>query len=185
MTDLKKLLDEAAGPEESLTDEQLAGAIGRGRRTRRRRGATVAAATAVVAVGVGGWALTLPPSGETPVAAGSGPGAGPSTCAQVVTDYRIERTTRTPGPGEMVSDPPGKYTSDGIELRLGGFPQQTDPATFGESVPGLDIFFMRPSSSGPVVFKPGATIDVPPPAGKGWPDEVWRNFTKTCYDAAG
>ncbi|ONI77438.1 hypothetical protein BWI15_02680 [Kribbella sp. ALI-6-A] len=170
MTDLKKMLDEAAGPELPLTDAYLSRAVILGRRSRRRRGLTVAAATAVVAVGAGGWALGLPSAGDTPVAAGAGPSTGPTTCAQLVTDHRIERTKHEPQPGE--------HNADGIGLRLGDFPRQTEPAVDGESVPGM--WFGWPMSQ-PRDFAPTATIEVPPPGAKGWPKEVWTEVIRTCY----
>jgi hypothetical protein len=59
MTDLKDLLEHAAGAEPAVTDHDLAADLCRGRRAlRRRRGAGVAAAAAATALVVGaGWAV--------------------------------------------------------------------------------------------------------------------------------
>ncbi|MEU8223011.1 hypothetical protein [Kribbella sp. NPDC048915] len=71
MTDLKELLDEAAGPEPAVTDTDLAADLSRGRRAVKRRRvlgiATGSVATAAVA-GLGWSLLPAPPSATTPAA---------------------------------------------------------------------------------------------------------------------
>ncbi|GAA1562580.1 hypothetical protein [Kribbella lupini] len=170
MTDLRNLLDQAAGPAPTLTDDQLSTAIARGRHSRRRRGLTVAVASVAVVVAAGGVALALPSAGEAPAAAGSGPSAGPVTCGQLFADNTIERTRYEMKPGEQ--------NADGVRLRLGGFPEQTQPAQDGEPVPAMS--FAWPLAN-PRVFTPAALVDVPPPAGQGWPNEVWTKVVSACY----
>ncbi|MGW6280423.1 hypothetical protein [Kribbella sp. NPDC055071] len=65
MTDMKELLDQAAGPEPAVTDADLSADLDRGHRAVRRRRATgVATAAVATAVVVGvGWSLL--PSGTT------------------------------------------------------------------------------------------------------------------------
>ncbi|TDD62334.1 hypothetical protein E1263_04035 [Kribbella antibiotica] len=92
MTDLKSLLDDAAGQEPALTDADLTGDLDRGRRAVRRRritgiGAGAAATAAVIGVG---WALL--------------PGlSAANTQPQVA-------TTTTPTPQPTTDHPPGRPT---------------------------------------------------------------------------
>jgi hypothetical protein len=99
MTDLKNLLEEAAGEEPAITDDTLAGYLRRGRRSARRRQLTgvVAGVAATALVIGGGWALlpdTKRASVEPDVAAT--PSATPST--------RLPGKSR-PTAGQMTSWP--------------------------------------------------------------------------------
>lgn len=92
MTDLKHLLDNAAGDEPAITEDTLDADVGRGRRsvTRRRTATTITAATATAAVAIGAWAV-LPDSLP------SGNGAG-EPAAQPTTTTKPDPTTAKPDP---------------------------------------------------------------------------------------
>jgi hypothetical protein len=65
MTDLKQLLDDAAGPEPAVTDTDLRTDLTRGRRALRRRRITGIATGAVATAAVIGVAWSVLPSGST------------------------------------------------------------------------------------------------------------------------
>lgn len=120
MTDLKNLLDNAAGDEPATTDDQLAADLRRGQTSLRRRRITgVVAATAATALVVGGGWTLLPdavPTGTT-----FGPGVAATTAKSSArpsptTSARHGRTTREavptkrPNPVRLVANaarPPG------------------------------------------------------------------------------
>ena len=63
MTDLKTILNQAAGDEPPLTDADLTADLARGRRSLRRRRIAGIAATATVAAAAVGVAVSLAPFG--------------------------------------------------------------------------------------------------------------------------
>jgi hypothetical protein len=115
MTDLRTLLEDAAGPEPALTDQELAADLGRGRRAvRRRRAAAIAAAAAgtVAVIGVT-WAV-LPgtsPSSEPPVAGSPTPTT--SVIPEVAEMTRAGRSF-SPKPWPPYADEPVKLVSEPI-----------------------------------------------------------------------
>lgn len=175
MTDLKKLLDEAAGPEESLTDEQLAGAIARGRRSRRHRGAglVTAAAMAVVVAGTAWtvWPSAGPGGADAPVAgAPAAAEAAGTTCAQLATKYSIVLRR---------ADSAGKPMTPHLALSAAsGKEQQYLNHTSQDRATWVFVTFTVAGSSRPA---PDAVINVPAPGPHGWTDKVWRSIATTCY----
>jgi hypothetical protein len=86
MTDLKELLDNAAGADPAVTDEDLTADLRRGKRSVRRRhlAGVAGGATAVALVAAGAWAV-LP--GDLSA------GRGPQPSGQSSGTPRIDRTT--------------------------------------------------------------------------------------------
>jgi hypothetical protein len=85
MTDLKNLLDQAAGPDPVVIDDDLLADLRRGRRSVRRRqlAATAGGATAVALVAAGAWAI----------APGSPASMDSQPAGQASGTPRIDRTT--------------------------------------------------------------------------------------------
>lgn len=100
MTDLKDLLENAAGDEPAITEDVLDADVGRGRRsvTRRRTATAITAVTATAAVAIGAWAV-LPDSLP------SGNGAG-EPAAQATSASPTQPDSRPSGPVKKRT-PPG------------------------------------------------------------------------------
>jgi hypothetical protein len=94
MTDLKELLETAAGTDPALTDDDLLADLRRGKRSVRRRqlGAMAGGATAVALVAVGAWAVL--PGGQN--SGLDSPPAGSPTTLPSIDRTRIVKVARTP-----------------------------------------------------------------------------------------
>jgi hypothetical protein len=92
MTDLKNLLDNAAGPEPAVTDTDVATDLTRGRRALRRRRITGVASGAVATVAVVGVGWSLLPSGAT--------GTTPAPAAQASVKPSATSTTTAANTGK-------------------------------------------------------------------------------------
>ncbi len=177
MTDLRTLLDEAAGPEPTPTDDQLAEAITRGRRSRRRRrtAGTVTAVTMTVAVA--GTAWTVWPS--TGSAGPDGPVAGApvsaeapgTTCGELTTKYGVKLRR---------FDSAGKPVSPHLALPGATSSKQYLNHTSQDRATWVFVTYSVPVSSRP---DPEARIVVAAPGAHGWTDKVWRVVATTCFPA--
>jgi hypothetical protein len=177
MTDLRTLLDDAAGPEPMLTDTQLAEAITRGRRSRRRRrtAGTVTAVTMTVAVAGTAWSV-WPSAGtagsDAPVAgAPAAAEATGMTCAGLATKYGIVLRK---------ADSAGKPMTPHLALPGAFGKKQFLNHTSQDRATWVFVTFSVPGSSRPA---PEAGIDVPAPGPHGWTDKVWQVVATTCYPA--
>ncbi|WP_112236719.1 hypothetical protein [Kribbella monticola] len=177
MTNLKNLLDEAAGSEPQLTDADLTADLTRGRRSLRRRriaGIATAATGTVAAVGV---ALSLAPSvGSTDTAAaGDGQQTVTKTCGQLRTDYGLKVTESSVAHemAEIKLELPGFVAKPAVRPRDG---QTVGTITVTNSVWDMVTFTDKPT------FTTKGTVQVPPPGEHGWSDEAWRQVARNCLD---
>ena len=124
MTDLKNLLDRAAGPDPAVTDSDLSADLRRARRTlvrRRRAGAAAVAVTTVAAIGAAylvapGPAVTG--GTDAPVASATSATAAPSKPS--VADIKRSAATQRPRAGqsdpELPSRPPMVWADEPVKL---------------------------------------------------------------------
>jgi len=123
MTDLKNLLESAAGEDPAVTDDDLAADLRRGRRAaRRRRSAGVAAAATGTALAVGvAWAL-VPGSPRTGSPDRSAPVVGTPTHSVRSTAEPPRSTPPDPWLRSMPSWPPLRWASHPVDLVADGTP---------------------------------------------------------------
>ncbi|WP_432884586.1 hypothetical protein ACQPYH_44185 [Kribbella sp. CA-245084] len=151
MTDLKELLDEAAGPEPTVTDADVSGDLTRGQRALRRRRitgiATGALATALI-VGVG-WSVL--PSGTTNGAPQPAAQATktPKVVKSVGKDYRttVPQDTRKPPviPADPVPLAANSTPFAGVVFTCDLIPQGWVVRRFGKQVVLYDPKLRNPS----------------------------------------
>lgn len=119
MTDLKDLLDQAAGPDPLLTDDDLLADLRRGKRSVRRRqlAGMAAGATAVAVVAAGVWAVM--PGGQNtgldaPVAGQTSPTQSPATVGKPFEQQSIPPDRSKAPTGAPIPAKPVKLVPDGV-----------------------------------------------------------------------
>ncbi|GAA3599621.1 hypothetical protein [Kribbella ginsengisoli] len=156
MTDLKTLLDQAAGPDPILTDDDLLGDLRRGKRSARRRqlAGVGGGATVLAVMAVGAWAV-LPGAHDTGL--GSGPAGQPAPPANAVLPSSVPTTAKS-GPPDRTHPPvqapapatPVKLVPDGVvrpgtDLVCGLKPEGWEPVVYKSSkIASSSLVFQNP-----------------------------------------
>jgi hypothetical protein len=149
MTDLKDLLDNAAGTDPALTDDDLLADLRRGKRSLRRRhlAGAVGGAAAVALVAAGAWAvlpgadptgLDSKPAGRTaatptPSQVVRPPSAGPVTTGKRTAPDHSRPPVQAPAPASPVELVPDGVVRPGTDLVCGLKPKGWEPVVYKSS----------------------------------------------------
>ncbi|WP_020391131.1 hypothetical protein [Kribbella catacumbae] len=168
MTDLKDLLEQAAGTDPALTDADLAADLRRGKRSvRRRRFAGVAGgATAIAVVVAGAWAV-LPGTGtsglDVPAASATPPPASTTTATPQAgrtlpgrEGLPVLPTQRPPVPAQPVRLVADGIVRPGVDLVCGLKPEGWKPVVMKlNNGMGSELYFTDPALD-PAKYAPGS-----------------------------